>query len=115
MSLNRPTLAAAARLQTERENMELLTKSDLVAEVARRTKSSKAATDRFVTALQEVVMEAVVEGKEVKLTGFAAFSSVDREAKTMKNPKTGEPVEVPATRLAKIKPLGEFKDRLAKN
>lgn len=94
--------------------MDLLTKADLVAEVARRTRSTKAGTDRFVTALQEVIMEALEEGREVKLTGFAAFEPAERSARTLKNPQTGEVLEVPATRVVKIRPLGEFRARMSK-
>lgn len=90
--------------------MPILTKADLVAAVAEKTGSTKAATERFIAALQETVVDAVVEGKEVKLTGFAAFAPATRSARTMKNPQTGEAIEVPETKLVKIRPLGQFRE-----
>lgn len=95
--------------------MPILTKSDLVAQVAEKTGSTKAATERFITALQDTVIEAVVEGKEVKLTGFAAFAPSVRAARTMKNPQTGEDLDVPETKVVKIRPLGEFRERVNKD
>lgn len=95
--------------------MPILTKSDLVAQVAERTSSTKASTERMLAALQEVVMEAVVDGKEVKLTGFAAFAPSVRSARTMKNPQTGDTINVPETKVVKIRPLGEFRERVNKS
>ena len=94
--------------------MSILTKAELVAEIADRTGSTKAGTERFIAALQDVIQEAVVEGKEVKLTGFAAFAPGVNAARTMKNPQTGEALEVPEKKVVKIRPLGAFREAVAK-
>lgn len=90
--------------------MSILTKSDLVATIAEKTDSSKASVERMIAALQDTVIEAVVDGKEVKLTGFAAFAPATRSARTVKNPQTGENIEVPEAKVVKIRPLGVFRD-----
>lgn len=92
--------------------MPILTKQELIAKIAEETGSSKAATSRFLDSLQNTVMNAVAEGKEVKLTGFAAFAPAIRSSRTIKNPQTGEDIEVPAVKVVKIRPLGVFRSLL---
>jgi DNA-binding protein HU-beta len=90
--------------------MPILTKSELVATVAEKTGESKAATGRFIDALQETIIDAVAEGKEVKLTGFAAFAPAIRSARIIKNPQTGADISVPETKVVKIRPLSVFRN-----
>lgn len=92
----------------------MLNKSSLVSEVAERTGESKAATERTLEALQDVIIEAVADGQKVQLTGFAAFAPADRAARKMKNPRTGEDINVPASRTVRIRPLKRFKDEVSK-
>ena len=89
--------------------MSRLNKSALINEVAERTNSSKASTERFITALQDVIMESVSEGKEVKLTGFASFTQVIRLPRIMKNPKTGLSTKLPEIKTVRIRPLKKFR------
>lgn len=88
----------------------MLKKATLISQVASRTGTSKAATERFIEAFQQVVVEAVAGGDEVKLTGFAAFTPSIQSARTVRSPKTGEPISVPEKRVVKIRPLGVFID-----
>lgn len=88
----------------------MLNKSALISEVANRTDQSKAATERFLAALQDVIIETVVAGDEVKLTGFAAFAPATRAARKMKNPRTGEIIDVPETNTVRIRALKHFQD-----
>lgn len=88
----------------------MLNKAALIGEVAERTGESKAATERFLAALQDVVIETVAGGDEVKLTGFAAFAPTTRAARRMKNPRTGEDISVPETKTVRIRPLKHFQD-----
>jgi DNA-binding protein HU-beta len=46
----------------------------------------------------------------VKLTGFAAFAPATRSARVMRNPRTGDNIEVPETKIVSIRPLKRFKD-----
>lgn len=64
-----------------------------------------------VVAFEEVIMEALVEGKQVSLPGFGSFSVVHRTAATRPNPqKPGELVEVPAHNAPKFKAGSRFKE-----
>lgn len=93
--------------------MSILNKATLIDEVAEITGSSKAATERFLNAFQDQIMSAVARGEEVKLTGFAAFTPATRAARTMKNPRTGEDLEVAAAKTVRIRPLKKFRDAIA--
>lgn len=92
--------------------MSVLNKTALINEVAEATGSSKAATERFLAAFQDSVIAAVTRGDEVKLTGFAAFAPVTRAARVMKNPRTGEPLDVPEAKTVRIRPLKHFRDSI---
>lgn len=90
--------------------MASLSKSALIDEIASKTGDSKAQVDRFITALQDTVIDAVSDGKEVRLTGFAAFIPTLRPSRSMISPRTGEVLEVPEAKIVKIRPLKKFKD-----
>jgi DNA-binding protein HU-beta len=92
------------------ENMPVLNKSALINEIAERTEQTKAATERFVSAFQDVIIEAVSRGEEVKLTGFAAFARTVRAPRIIKSPRNGESIEVPETKAVRIRPLKHFRD-----
>lgn len=87
-----------------------LNKSEIIAQVAERNDISKAQAERVLASLQDIIMNAVAEGTEVKLPGFAAFDPVTRAARTMRNPATGEMIDVPEKKTVRIRPLKKFKD-----
>lgn len=93
--------------------MSVLNKATLIDEVAEATGSSKAATERFLNAFQDKIIESVARGEEVKLTGFAAFTPATRAARTMKNPRTGEDLDVPAAKTVRIRALKRFRDAIS--
>lgn len=95
--------------------MSVLNKTALINELAESTGNSKAATERFLMAFQDAVIDAVARGEEVKLTGFAAFAPVTRAARVMKNPRTGEDLNVPEAKTVKIRALKRFRDAISGN
>ena len=58
------------------------------------------------------IAKRLAEGGRVELRGFGAFSTRDREARTGRNPRTGEAVDVPAKRVPYFKPGKEMRERL---
>jgi DNA-binding protein HU-beta len=92
--------------------MTVLNKTALISEIAEATGSTKAATERFLNAFQDSVVDSVARGEEVKLTGFAVFSPVTRAARIMKNPRTGEDLAVAEAKSVKIRPLKHFRDAI---
>lgn len=93
--------------------MPVLNKPALIAEIAAKTGESKASTERFLNAFQDIVVDAVSDGTEVKISGFVAFASGVRPARTMKNPRTGEDVQVAETKTIKVRAMKNFRDAVS--
>ena len=87
-----------------------MNRRELVAALADRTGNEKRSTDATLAALIDVITEEVRLGNPVMISGFAKFSRVDRPARMGRNPQTGEPIQIKASRKAKIAPLKAFKD-----
>jgi DNA-binding protein HU-beta len=80
-----------------------MTKTELVALIAERAEISKADAERALNAFQDVVMETVGKGDDkITIPGFLSFEQTHRAARTGRNPRTGEPIQVPATKAVKI-------------
>lgn len=90
--------------------MPVRNKAAIINEVAEATGQSKAATERFLIALQNTIIGAVAGGEEVKLTGFAAFAPSVRLARTIRHPQTGDMLDVPEAKTVRIRPLKNFRD-----
>ena len=69
-------------------------KSDLVSKIAQKSNLTKAQAEAAVNAFQDVFVEAMKSGEGLKLTGLF---SAERAARTGRNPRTGETIEIPAT------------------
>lgn len=82
---------------------QTLTKTDLVRELAKSAGVSQADTDRVLTALGHQIMAATRDGLTV-LTPFGRFAPKVRAARTGRNPRTGEPVEIAERRTVSFKP-----------
>jgi nucleoid DNA-binding protein len=95
--------------------MPVINKPDLIAEIAEEMNKPKAEIERFINVFQDSVMQHVSEGREVKVSGFAAFSPGIRSARIMKNPRTGEDLEAPEKRTVRIHPLKKFRDKMAED
>lgn len=79
-----------------------MNKSDLIDALAERCELSKAAAGRVVDGFSELVTDALSKGDSVSLPGFGTFSVGDRAARTGRNPKTGEAMEIAASKVAKF-------------
>lgn len=68
--------------------------------------------EQVVDIFFDEITQRLAEGGRVELRGFGAFSTRDREARTGRNPRTGEAVDVPAKRVPYFKAGKEIKKRL---
>ncbi len=68
--------------------------------------------ERLVGVIFEAISERLAQGGRVELRGFGAFSTRARDARTGRNPRTGEPVSVAAKRVPYFKPGKEMRERL---
>jgi DNA-binding protein HU-beta len=87
-----------------------MNRRELVAALAERTGQDKKAADAMLTAFVDEVTEQVSKGETVMISGFAKFARVDRAARMGRNPATGEPMEIKASRKVRVTPLKAFKD-----
>ena len=68
--------------------------------------------EQVVDIFFEEIAQRLAEGGRVELRGFGAFSTREREARTGRNPRTGESVDVPAKRVPYFKPGKEMRNAL---
>ena len=68
--------------------------------------------EQVVSIFFDEISKRLAEGGRVELRGFGAFSTRDREARTGRNPRTGDAVDVPAKRVPYFKPGKEMRERL---
>ncbi len=67
---------------------------------------------RVVEKTIETIMDSVVGGEKVSILGFGSFEPRERSARQGLNPKTGEPIQIPAKRVPTFTPGKMFKDRV---
>lgn len=79
-----------------------MNKSELVAAVAARTDQTQSDVDETIKALFEVVSEAIGKGDKVTIPGWISFEQTERSARTGRNPATGESINIPASKAAKV-------------
>ncbi|MBI1208277.1 MAG: DNA-binding protein HU [Azospirillum sp.] len=89
-----------------------MNKNDLVAHVADTAGLSKIEATKAVDAVFDGIIGSLKKGDEVRLVGFGTFAVTDRAASEGRNPRTGEPISIPASRLPKFKPGKTLKDSL---
>ena len=89
-----------------------MNKNDLVAVVSDRTGLSKTDCAKAVDGVLDSITDALKAGSEVRLVGFGTFSVSSRAASQGRNPRTGEPISIPASKQAKFKAGKALKDSL---
>lgn len=91
-----------------------MNKSELIDTLAEQADVSKAAAGRMLEALVDTITAQVAKGEDVTLIGFGTFKATARAARTGKNPKTGEVLQIDATTVPSFKPGSAFKAAVAK-
>lgn len=87
-----------------------MTKVELIRQIANRASMSQKDAEKALKAFTEAVTEALKEGDKVTLVGFGTFEVSERAGRTGRNPQTGEPVEIPASKSPKFKAGKALKD-----
>lgn len=91
-----------------------MNKNDLISAIAANSGLSKKDSEKALGATINAVTNALVAGDKVQLVGFGIFDVKDRAARTGRNPKTKEPINIPATRTPQFKAGKALKDAVAK-
>lgn len=87
-----------------------MNKNDLIAKVADSADISKADAGKAVDAVFESVTGELSGGGDVRLVGFGTFSVAQRKATKGRNPRTGEEIDIPASKQPKFKAGKGLKD-----
>jgi DNA-binding protein HU-beta len=90
-----------------------LNKKELIESIAGSTGESKKTVGEVLDATIETIQKGVKKGDRVSLPGFGTFSRRARAARTARNPRTGEPIQIKATKVPAFKPGATFKDYVA--
>tara|TARA_B100000686_G_scaffold224894_1_gene232054 strand:- start:97 stop:372 length:276 start_codon:yes stop_codon:yes gene_type:complete len=78
-------------------------KNDLISSVAESSGLTKADAGRAVDGVFESIASALSSGDDVRIVGFGSFSVANRAASTGRNPRTGEEIQIPASKQPKFK------------
>jgi integration host factor subunit beta len=87
-----------------------MTKAELVEEVARAAELNKRDAEVIVETVFDSIISTLHRGEKVELRGFGSFRTRERGPRRGRNPKTGQPVDVPAKRVPYFKPGKELKE-----
>ena len=90
-----------------------MNKTELIASVAEKSGLSKKDSEMAVNAVFECITESLKAGDKVSLVGFGIFDIKERAERMCKNPRTGDSVLSPATRVAVFKAGKALKEAIA--
>ena len=85
-------------------------KTELIAAVAEQSGLTKKDAEKAVTAVIDTIINAVAAGDKIQLTGFGTFEQRTRNARTGCDPRTGNKIEIPASKVPAFKAGKNFKD-----
>lgn len=91
-----------------------MNKAELIAAVAEKADLSKKDADAAVSAVFDAVTAELAKGEKVQLIGFGTFEVRERAAKTGRNPRTGETMTIPASKVPAFKAGAALKNAVAK-
>jgi DNA-binding protein HU-beta len=104
-------MAASTRGFTKEEL--ILNKQELIDSITTATGESKKAVSEVLNSTIDTIKAQVSKGERVSLPGFGTFERRDRNARTARNPQTGDPIDIPATQVPAFKAGSEFKSSVA--
>lgn len=84
-----------------------MNKAELINSIVEKTNITKKEADLVLTTILETIVEAVSSGEKVTLVGFGSFEARERKGRRGRNPKTGEPLEIPPSRIPTFS-VGKF-------
>nr|WP_296748218.1 HU family DNA-binding protein [Thioalkalivibrio sp.] len=89
-----------------------MNKSELIEAIADKADVPKAQASRVLDAMATVVGDALAEGNQVSLVGFGTFLVRERPARSGRNPRTGETIQIAASKSPSFKAGKALKDRV---
>ena len=89
-----------------------MNKTELIAAIAAKANLSKKDAEDALKAFTDVVAEELVKGEKIQLVGFGTFEVSERAAREGRNPKSGEVMNIPASKSPKFKAGKALKDKV---
>ena len=91
-----------------------MNKTELIAAAAEQTGMTKKDTEKALNAAFDVIAAALSKGEKVQVSGFGIFEVKEREPRVGRNPRTGEAMDIPASRTPTFKASKTLKDAMDK-
>jgi DNA-binding protein HU-beta len=89
-----------------------MNKSELVSSMAKKAGTTQKQAQLLLEAFQDSLTEAMVTDGKLMLVGFGTFSVIEKSARIGRNPKTGDPVKIPAKKTIKLKVSDKLNEQL---
>lgn len=89
-----------------------MTKTELIEGLANKLGMHKSEAEKAINIVLDDIVAALRQGERVNISGFGTFSVSSRRPRTGRNPKTGESIQISASRSAKFKAGKQMKDSL---
>lgn len=87
-----------------------MNKSDLIKSIATKSGLTAEQATQALNGLTDTIADTLAKGEEVALVGFGTFRATNRKARTGRNPKTGEAIQIPASKSPTFKAGKTLKD-----
>ncbi|MCL2620974.1 MAG: HU family DNA-binding protein [Defluviitaleaceae bacterium] len=91
-----------------------MNKSELVSAVAEKAEITKKDAEKFIQTFVDVVTDELAKGGKVQLVGFGTFDVAERKAREGRNPQTGAPMKISASKAPRFKVGKALKDAVNK-
>jgi DNA-binding protein HU-beta len=91
---------------------KVITKSEIVEELAKKTKTSKKDAQIFLNTLVETLQDNLKKGNSIRIIPFGTFDVRERKARTGRNPRTGTPIKIKARKVPAFRPGKGLKDTI---
>ncbi len=89
-----------------------MNKAELIDAVSAKSGLTKADTDRAIKALIDTVSETLAKGDQIALVGFGTFLVRERQARSGRNPRTGETISIESAKIPAFKAGKALKDAI---
>jgi DNA-binding protein HU-beta len=87
-----------------------MNKSDIIDKVHEVVGGTRADAERAVETMIDAIADSLKKGKEVSIAGLGIFATKTRNARTGRNPRTGESIDIPSMRVPKFRAAKALKD-----
>lgn len=89
-----------------------MTKAELIAKVAGEAQVKKVDAEKAINSLIRIISGVLKLKGRLALAGFGTFVVAQRKAREGRNPQTGKPIKIPATKVVKFKPGKQLKEKV---